>query len=283
MAVQKATKAEEPTKPKVVRMQERPPVHIAAYGGPGTRKSTFFATMPQPIIVGHFDAMGKDLPYWELGTATDMQRDKHGNDFREIIAPDGNLACKIEYYHDPIVDEPVAATAFMERVNRLPAEIDKGRCGTFVLDTVTSASLKARKMYQYDLNPRAKDPRKWYGGATDVLEEILLIQLPGLACNVCIGLHVSKIKVEAEGTMVRAPLLPGRLMESFASQWPEIYRTYIERDEAGEKVGLLQTQSDEFWEAASQIRAPDPCYGEYRKLWKAWDRKRAGKLEARKE
>ena len=209
--------------------------------------------MPQPIVVAHFDAVGKDMPYWELGQVSDVQRDKQGLEFREIIAPDGNLACKIEYYHDPIVDEPEAAVRFLERINRLPKEIEKGRCRTFAFDTVTSASLKARKMYQYDLNPKSKDPRKWYGGAVDVLEEILLIQLPGLQCNVCVGLHVSKTKVEAEGTMVRAPLLPGRLFESFASQWPEIYRCYIERDDDGTKVGLLQTQGDEGWEAASQI------------------------------
>jgi len=264
-------------KPKVVALKERPDLHIAAYGGPGTRKSTFFSTMPQPIVVAHFDAVGKDMPYWELGQVSDVQRDKQGLEFREIIAPDGNLACKIEYYHDPIVDEPEAAVRFLERINRLPKEIEKGRCRTFAFDTVTSASLKARKMYQYDLNPKSKDPRKWYGGAVDVLEEILLIQLPGLQCNVCVGLHVSKTKVEAEGTMVRAPLLPGRLFESFASQWPEIYRCYIERDDDGTKVGLLQTQGDEGWEAASQIRAPDPSYGEYSKLWKAWDKRRSGK------
>lgn len=255
---------------------ERPFLHVAAYGGPGTRKSTFFSTFPAPIVVGHFDAVGKDMPYWELGSPTAVQADKHGTEYREILGPKGELLVRIEYYHDPIVDEPGAAHSFMERVNRLPKEIETGKCKTFVLDTVTSASLKARKMFQYDLNPSSKDPRKWYGGAVDILEEVLLIQLPALKCNVCVGLHVSKIKVEAEGTMVRAPLLPGRLMESFSSQWPEVYRAYIERDEEGTKVGLLQTQGDEFWDAASQIRAPDPSFGVYDKLWKAWDKRRAG-------
>jgi hypothetical protein len=268
-------KAELKVVKSVVARPERPELHVACYGGPGTRKSTFFATFPQPIIVAHFDAMGKDMPYWELGVPSAIQQDKHGIEYREILGETGQLLCRIEYYHDPIVDAPVAATAFLERLNRLAKEVAAGKCKTFVLDTVTSASLKARKMYQYDLNPQSKDPRKWYGGAVDILEEILLIQLPGMTCNVCIGLHVSKVKIEAEGTMVRAPMLPGRLMESFSSQWPEVYRAYIERDDEGEKVGLLQTQGDEFWDAASQIRAPDPSYGEYAKLWKAWDKKRA--------
>src|SRR5678815_731141 len=201
----KAVPEQQEPKKKVVQMIERPDLHIACYGGPGTRKSTFFATMPQPIVVAHFDAVGKDMPYWELGQHTDVQRDKHGIEFREIISPDGNLACKIEYYHDPLVDEPKAATQFLERLNRLAREVDAKKVKTFCFETVTSSALKARKMYQYDLNPKAKDPRKWYGGAVDILEEVLLIQLPALNCNVCVGLHVSKTKVEAEGTMVRAP------------------------------------------------------------------------------
>jgi hypothetical protein len=260
------------TEPKVVQLApKRPDLHIAAYGGPGARKTTFFATMPQPIIVAHFDAVGKDMPYWKLGIVGEVKTDKHDTTYREITNKDGSLACRIEYYADPLVDEPKAATAFLERLNRLPKEIERGTCATFAFETVTSASLKARKMYEYDLKPNAKDPRKWYGGAVDVLEEVLLIQLPGLHCNVCVGLHVSKVKVEAEGTMVRAPLLPGRLMESFASQWPEIVRAYIERD-GDTKVGLLQTQSDDRWEATTQIDAPDPCLGNYKALWVNWDK-----------
>jgi|SRR5215831_2249891 len=259
---------------KVARLQpKRPDLHIACYGGPGARKSTFFSSMPKPIVVAHFDAIGKDLPYWKLGKVGGVQRDKRGTEFREIVAKDGNLVCRIEYYTDPVVDNPKAATAFLERLNRLPKEVDRKECSTFCFETVTSSSLKARKMYQYDLEPDNKDPRKWYAGAVDILEEVLLIQLPGLHCNVCVGLHVSKIKVEAEGSLVRAPLLPGRLLESFASQWPEIYRAYIDRDKkTGERTGWLQTLSDEKWEATTQIEAPDPCDQIYKALWKNWDR-----------
>lgn len=265
--------AETAERPKVSRLApKRPDLHIAGYGGPGARKSTFFSTMPQPIVVAHFDAVGKDMPYWKLGKVGELKTDKHDTNFREITNKDGSVACRIEYYQDPIVDEPKAATAFLERLNRLEKEIERGNCKTFCFETVTSSSLKARKMYQYDIKPGAKDPRKWYGGAVDILEEVLLIQLPGLHCNVCVGLHVSKIKVEAEGTMVRAPLLPGRLMESFASQWPEIYRVYIDRDKKGEKTGLLQTASDEKWEATTQIDAPDPCDQTYEALWENWDK-----------
>lgn len=273
----KAEKKAEPETPKVTPLRERPPLHVACYGEPGSRKTTFFATFPTPMIVAHFDALGKDMPYWDLGEPTDVKRDKHGIDYREILGPKGELVCKIEYYHDPLVDDPAAAAMFQERLNRLPEDVANKKCATFCFETVTSSSLKARKMHQYDINPKAKDPRKWYGGAVDFLEEVLLIQLPALECNVCVGLHVSKTKVEAEGTMVRAPFLPGRLMESFASQWPEVYRAYIERDESGKKVGLIQTQGDEYWEAASQIHAPDPSWGQYQKLWREWDSRRKAK------
>jgi hypothetical protein len=35
---------------------------------------------------------------------------------------------------------------------------------------------------------------------------------------------------------------------------------------------MLQTQSDDRWEATTQIDAPDPVEGTYQALWKNWDR-----------
>jgi hypothetical protein len=260
----------------------RPPLHIACYGGAGARKTTFFSTMPKPIVVACFDAIGKDIPYQELGDVQPPVTNKYGIATCQVLSPKKERLAVIEYYHDPLVDNPQAAAAFLERLNTLHAEVKRGDVGTFCLETVTSSSLTTRKMYQYDLIPGARDPRKWYGGAVDTLEEILMVQLPALACNVCVGLHMSKTKVESEQTresgavvLVRAPLLPGRLMDSFAAQWPEIYRAYIGRDEDGKKIGLLQTRTDERYEAASQIRAPDPCAGAYPALWETWDRRQA--------
>jgi hypothetical protein len=254
------------------RTKSRPDLHVACYGGPGARKSTFFATMPQPIVVAHFDAIGKDMPYWRLGKVSPVQTGKDGIGFREIVGKHG-LAARIEYYTDLDIENPRAAHAFLERLNKLPRQIEKKECATFCFETVTSSSLKTRKWYQYDLEPGNKDPRKWYGGAVDILEEVLLIQLPGMLCNVCVGLHESKVKIESEGGVVRAPNLPGRLMESFASQWPEIYHAYVDYDKkTHDKEWLLQTQSDTKWDAATQIDAPDPCQGHYDKLWKNWDR-----------
>lgn len=183
----------------------------------------------------------------------------------------GDTIARIEYFHDPIVENPRAAARFLDRMSSLPKEVKAGLVKTVCFETVSSSMLTTRKMYQYDLESGARDPRKWYGGSVDVLEEVLMIQFPALQCNVCVGLHVSRQKIEAEGGLLRAPLLPGRLMDQFASQWPEVYRVYVDRDEKGEKVRLLQTESDERWEAATQIDAPDPCRPSYRALWKGWD------------
>jgi hypothetical protein len=268
----------------------RPALHIACYGGAGARKSTFFATMPTPIVVACFDAIGKDIPYQELGQVQAPVTNKYGIATRQVLSPKHERLAAIEYYHDPLVDNPQAAAAFLERLNSLHKEVERGDVGTFCLETVTSSSLTTRKMYQYDLIPGARDPRKWYGGAVDTLEEILMVQLPALPCNVCVGLHMSKTKVESEQTkesgavvLVRAPLLPGRLMDSFSAQWPEIYRAYIGRDDDGKKVGLLQTRTDERYEAASQIRAPDPCVGSYAALWETWDRRQARRRAAERK
>lgn len=187
-----------------------------------------------------------------------------------IVEPGEDLV-RIEYYHDPIVEKPKAAARFLDRMSALVKEVKEGRVGTFCFETVSSSMLTTRKMYQYDLEAGARDPRKWYGGSVDVLEEILMIQMPALHCNVCVGLHVSQTKVEAEGTMVRAPLLPGRLMGQFASQWPELYRIYVDRDDTGAKIRCVQTDGDERYEAATQIGAPDGCRPTYKALWEEWD------------
>ena len=59
-------------------MIQRPPIHVAAYGGAGTRKSTLFATFPPPIVVACFDSVGKDMPYWALGPVGEPVKNDYG-------------------------------------------------------------------------------------------------------------------------------------------------------------------------------------------------------------
>src|SRR5262245_65611949 len=153
-------------KPKVVR----PPLHIACYGGAGARKSTFFATMPQPIVIACFDAVGKDTPYWELGEVQEAKKTKLGIARRQVLNAKKQRVAVIEYYHDPLVDNPMAAAAFLERLNKLHDEVQAGDVGTFCLETVTSGNLTTRKMYPYDLIPGSEGLTKWSATATDVLE-----------------------------------------------------------------------------------------------------------------
>lgn len=191
-------------------------------------------------------------------TVSGEKRDKRGTRFYDVVGPDGALLVRVGHYQDANVSEP---TGFSRLVDFLPvflAEVEqKGKWASFVLDSVSAASLLGRKWHQYGLNEGAKDPRQWYGGAVDLLEEVLCCQLPGMPCNVGISMHVSKEKVESEGSMVRAPLAPGRLLNMLASQWPELYRVYSETDAEGRKVRRFQTDADEKWQAGTVIEAPD--------------------------
>ena len=45
----------------------------------------------------------------------------------------------------------------------------------------------------------------------------------------------------------------------------------MDKDREG-KRRILQTESDEKWEAATQIQAPDESLADYRRLWKVWDK-----------
>src|SRR5262245_65490127 len=101
-------------KPKVVR----PPLHIACYGGAGARKSTFFATMPQPIVIACFDAIGKDTPDGELVEVQAPKRSKLGIAKRQVLDRKKRRVAASDYYHDPLVDNPVAAAAVREWLNQ---------------------------------------------------------------------------------------------------------------------------------------------------------------------
>ena len=50
-----------------VNPQNTQPAHFLVYGDPGSRKSTFAATLPKPMLVWFFDQVGMDLPYIRNG------------------------------------------------------------------------------------------------------------------------------------------------------------------------------------------------------------------------
>lgn len=189
-------------------------------------------------------------PGWRL--------DKRGTKFYDIVDPRSrSLLFRVGRYDDPVIDRPEGFARFLEYLPVFLSELEAGKWASFILDSVSFASISGRKYHQYDLNEDAKDPRQWYGGAVDLLEEVLCVQLPALPCNVGVVMHVSKTKVEAEGTMVRAPLAPGRLLNMVAGAWPELYRLHVITEKDGKKFRIFQTDSDEKWQAGTTIDAPD--------------------------
>ena len=185
--------------------------------------------------------------------------DKRGTPFYDIVDPTtGALLIRVGLYLDPVVNDPRGFSRLLDYLPVFLAEQAKGKWASFCLDSVSAAALSARKWHQYALNDGAKNGMQWYAGETDLLEELLCSQLPAFPCNTGAIMHVSKEKVEAEGAMVRAPLIRGRLHDMLASQWPELYRVYSETDkETGRKVRRFQTDSDERWQAGTVIEAPD--------------------------
>lgn len=201
--------------------------------------------------------------------------------YRDIIHPDGPI--RIEYYHDPDVDNPTAYIRFKERMRMFKAEAANWK--TIVIDSVTTMELAARKYDEKVCNPipvgRTKatlrkgdgvNPIQWYGASTDALEEMLCIQLVALHdINVVITCHINEKRNEVSGEILRGPFAPGRLADRklLNAEYQEQYHAYATRQD-GERIYQLQTQNDGNWAATTQIDAPNPCFPHYLSLWPNW-------------
>lgn len=246
--------------------------HIVVYGDSGSGKTTFASTAPKPIKVFCFDRFGKDTPYLKRGKVQETDGGKL------VFGDKGKLLIDIEYFHDRDVTElvrgepsgegrgPTAYEAFIHRIR----EYDEEKFATTVLDSATFAELSARKLDQYKLNPLTKDSRQWYARSKELMEELLLIRLAGMRSNVLVLCHVDEDKDELHGRFVRNPMLPGKLKKYLAAGYGEFYRSYVTRDEERKRVYLLQTQSDDEFNASTQIDAPDPCPQHFEALWANW-------------
>lgn len=237
-------------------------LHALVYGDPGAGKTHFAATWPKPILYMSFDAVGKETPVLKLGNATPMK-----DNAREVTDKNGDLLVRVEYYHDTIVNKPQAYERFMTKLGTLNLELPKYK--TLVLDSITSMELAARKQQQYKLNPNSKDPRQWYAGTTERLEEVLCIWLGALHnVNVVVLAHIDEEKDELHGTMIRNPAAPGRLRKRLAAYYPEMYRAFVKREGDKPAQYLLQTRSNNLYHATSVVaEAPDPCPQTFDALW----------------
>lgn len=197
----------------------------------------------------------------------ELQQSAYGL-YRDVERADGFV--RLEYYHDAFAKQPIAFRNFEKRLDYLPREAADGWWKTVVVDSLTYMEIAARKEQQYNLNPSVKDRRQWWGGSTDSVEEILLVRFAGLACNCVTSAHVSRTSDMLHGEVIQTPSAPGRLSTSLGSGFSEVYRPYIQRDEQGREVRLLQTQAGDRFTAQSQIEAPNPCYPAYPYLWQNW-------------
>ena len=246
---------------------EREGIQVIIYGDPGIGKTDFlsgFFSPERPGCVWLFDASKKAFPYYNPARfpgrelQPDIVADKWGTPCREV-RQDGKLVLRIEYYHDADYTNPESAQRFMDRMVKAQRDHEKGTYWGYVLDSATAASMKHRMFDRYIQNEGAKDGRQHYAAEADAMEKILLQQLPQLTCTVGVAMHVSKAdeKIEMEGAKVRAPLVRGRVFDNLATQWSEIYRLYIEKDDQGRKLRRLQTEADGKWMATSAMGMPD--------------------------
>jgi hypothetical protein len=242
------------------------PIHVLAYGDSGAGKSTFAATFPKPMLVFAFDPWDKSTPYLKKGVAAFVDADERGTPAQEVIhRKTGELLVRVEHYLDADPYHPEAYARFLKRMHAFTQEYEQWT--TVVIDSITFMELAARKYEQYVLNKSAKDPRQWYAGSKQALEEMLMIRFANLPMNVVISCHVSEDKDELHGTFVRTIHAVGKLGKQMPAGYGEMYRLYVKRNEQGLSEYRIQTRSDSLWAAASQIGAPDETAPHYLALW----------------
>jgi hypothetical protein len=246
------------------------------YGETGTKKSTFAATWPKPMIVFAFDPHGKDMPYWKgAQDVGELQSYSLGDTYiiyRDVIHADGVI--RIEYYHDHDVEHAAAYSTFLGRMSIFHTEY--ANWATCVTDSITFMELVSRKNNER-MNPMQKfakgtDIRQWFAGSTDDLENMLVIRYASMPMNTLIICHESKEMSQMSGEMLKGPAAPGRLSKKqvLNCAYQEQYRSFTHRGEDGVLQYYLQTQNRDGFIAASQIGAPDPVYPHYESLWENW-------------
>jgi hypothetical protein len=264
------------TKP-IKQKRSRPAIHCLVYGDAGAGKSTFAATFgkyeeTRPVKVYLFDPVGgKEFPYHEVGNVGEFQEDGFGIPYQDITDDSGELLIRLMVMESLSPKAPEAYTKFEQEYDAFSQSYIEDGWKTVVVDTIDSFALAARKMDQYVLNAKSKDPRQWWAGATDKCEETFCMRLPHLKCNVVVLTHIDRSKIHVHGHSIQGPSSgPGRMDTTLLTYFPEIYRSYVTKDEVGKRAYQLQTGTDEVFVAETHIKTPDPCYPDYESLWENW-------------
>jgi len=252
---------------------QRIPLHILLMGETGSGKDTFAATFPKPMLVWHLDGYGQEMPYMKKAQHVgEIQNYVMGNssiNYRDIIAADGG-PIRVEYFSSDNPIQPMVSQVLESRMANFTTEQHQWK--TLVCGSLSSAALESRLYEQFILNAHFKDPRKWYGAATEYVERLIMMQ-KALVCNVIFICHVGRSMDEVGGEMLFTPDLPGRLSWSAGRYFNEMYRLYIMRSaETGVASRALQTDGDGRYQAKTHIDAPNPVYPHYESLWSEWDK-----------
>lgn len=178
------------------------------------------------------------------------------------------LLVQIEHYIDPNPYEPKAYANFLARAATVYQELDFWNSIAF--DSATYMAIAARYEAQFLLNPHAKDGRQWYGYATERTEQMLQVQVGSWPIDVYVAAHVDEQKDDMHGFILRNPSMPGRLRKLAASGYGEFYHQYLFIDEDGRRSHVLQTEIDNYFNASTQIEAPNGCLATYDALWENW-------------
>lgn len=199
-------------------------------------------------------------------------RDSRGTLVTDVVGEDGNRIVRIGHYHDADLSKPVGFGQFMAFLPTFVRGVEKGKWSGLVFDSTSFANLLARKWSEYDLNKSTKNPLQHFGFSTDMIEEMLCIQLPALNCHVVTIMHESiQVVSDGEGGSVRTPFLPGKRLiqtQMVSAAWPEQYRLYPARNDKGEKVRLLQTETDELWGAGTVLGIPTDSLARWKTIAK---------------
>ena len=198
----------------------------------------------------------------ETVTATvgGMKKDKRGTPFYNVIGEDGSLICRVGHYSDAVLEETDGAQRLLDYIPVFSAELEKGKWGGFVLDSVTSFADSAFLYNEHTMNSDAKDPRQWYAAESKTTADVVTKSLPGFPCHVGVSFHIHRHKVEQDGEKlhsVRQPYVPGKRMEEtkrVASAWPELWRIFVKTDETRARV--LQTDGDGKYQCGTCIGIP---------------------------
>lgn len=256
-------------------------------GDAGSRKSSFAATFPKPMLVIQMDARGKAMPYRMRGiqgkkgfmvTAPGMEEKGGRIPYELIIHPkdEKKLLVRIEHYQTADMQQGVdyvyGYENFMARFPGIKKEVEEGKYRTVVFDSLSSISYEARKLDEKKMNPAIEEGKKphgkqVYGAAAVAIEELIRSNLASLDANVVLIGHLMQERTkEGEVTGKYLPSAPGQLPWQLPSAFPESYVMLV--DENGETY--LKTRSTDVYIATSQIPAPNPCAPSYKALWTNW-------------